>query len=127
MLDNERFITFGRGVNEAFREVSIQGARYPDLMVEPNLILHIPLPTYFFVTPHRPELAGQIEKGLRKMIASGAFDAFFYRYHCEDLRKLRLKDRRLFSIPNTNLGAGFRGMPKELWVERENLPLLCAG
>lgn len=125
MLENERFITFGRGINEAFREVAVYRKRYPDLIVDASLILYIPLPTYFFVTPTKPELALHIEKGFRKIMADGTFDAFFYRYHCDDLRSLNLKHRKMFSIPNTNLGTAFKPMPKELWLDRDKLPELC--
>ncbi|MEL4250258.1 hypothetical protein AAEH72_04400 [Shewanella xiamenensis] len=82
MLSMGRFITFGRGVNEAFQEVEQFKQQYPDLVVDDNILLHIPLATYYYVAPNQPHLATRIQEGLKRIIANGKFDELFYRRHC---------------------------------------------
>lgn len=100
MLSMGRFITFGRGVNEAFQEVEQFKQQYPDLVVDDNILLHIPLATYYYVAPNQPHLATRIQEGLKRIIANGKFDELFYRRHCEFLLKSNINHRRVFKIIN---------------------------
>ncbi|WP_249555720.1 MULTISPECIES: hypothetical protein [Shewanella] len=100
MLSMGRFITFGRGVNEAFQEVEQFKQQYPDLVVDDNILLHIPLATYYYVAPNQPRLATRIKEGLKRIIANGKFDELFYRRHCEFLLKSNINHRRVFKINN---------------------------
>lgn len=105
MLSRDRFKTFGRGLNEAYAELAVFKDKYPDLVVDESVILYIPLPTYFFVTPRYPELAKRIEQGLNEMIADGSFDTFFCEHHRSDILRAKLEQRRFFCISNPNLSA----------------------
>lgn len=100
MLSMGRFITFGRGINEAFQEVEQFKQQYPDLVVDDNILLHIPLATYYYVAPNQPRLATRIQEGLKRIIANGKFDELFYRRHCEFLLKSNINHRRVFKINN---------------------------
>ncbi|MFB2668396.1 hypothetical protein ACE02U_06365 [Shewanella xiamenensis] len=100
MLSMGRFITFGRGVNEAFQEVEQFKQQYPDLVVDDNILLHIPLATYYYVAPNQPRLATRIQEGLKRIIANGKFDELFYRRHCEFLLKSNINHRRVFKVNN---------------------------
>jgi hypothetical protein len=100
MLSANRFTTFSRGINEAYREVEAHKHDYPNLIVDDKFLLQIPLPTYFYVTPKRPKLAQRIRRGLLQLTASGEFDRFFYRYHCDDLVRSHMSERRLFKVNN---------------------------
>jgi len=100
MLMAKRFVTFGRGINEAYREREFHLLEYPDIVVDENILLSMPLPTFFFVTPQRPLLAERIEWGMRHLMRSGEFDRFFYEYHCADLVRAKLHQRRHFQISN---------------------------
>ena len=100
MLSKGRFVTFGRGVNEVFQEVSLFSQQYPELMVDEHLMLHIPLVTYYYVSPNQPRLAKRIEVGLQRIIENGQFDQFFYQHHCEYLLKAKLNNRVIFKIDN---------------------------
>ncbi len=105
MLQRKRFDTFGRGINEIFAEWVQHHDLFPEIVIDPNVLLYIPLPTYFFVTPKRPELAQRIEVGLKRLINDGRFDQFFCRYHRQDIEQARIAQRRTFCIPNPNLSA----------------------
>ena len=100
MLSKGRFITFGRGVNEAYQEIAAYHQLYPQLTVDESLVLHIPLATYFYVSPHHPRLADRIKVGLKRIIDNGLFDAFFYRHNCECLLKSQLNSRLVLKIEN---------------------------
>ncbi|MFH1804553.1 MAG: hypothetical protein ABID63_06660 [Pseudomonadota bacterium] len=115
MLEIGRFVTFGRGVNEIFDEYDAQKDMFPDLRIEETLALYIPLPTYFFVTPTRPELAHRIEEGLLAMITDGSFDTFFLQYHQQMIDKAQLSQRRIFRLPNPNLSNETPLMNSQFW------------
>ncbi|WP_137225314.1 hypothetical protein [Shewanella sp. MEBiC00475] len=100
MLSKERFITFGRGVNEVFQEIELFKQHYPELVVDEHLMLNIPLATYYYVSPDKPRLAQRIQVGLQRIIESGQFDQLFYQYHCTYLIKSKLNQRLIFKIDN---------------------------
>ncbi len=103
MLMNKRFVTFGRGISETSFEHNERKDAYPDLAIEKHLVLFIPLPTYFFVTPKKPQLARRIEEGLILMLHDGSFDAFFQERYGKIIAEADLENRRLFKINNPNL------------------------
>ncbi|HAY94081.1 MAG TPA: hypothetical protein DCY70_09270, partial [Shewanella sp.] len=96
MLSKGRFITFGRGVNEVFQEVKQFNQQYPDLVVDESIMLHIPLATYYYVSPNKPCLAQRIQIGLQRIIDNGQFDQLFYQRHCDFLIKSKLNQRLVF-------------------------------
>ncbi len=103
MLMQKRFDYFPRGVNEAFREKEERENVFPNLKVEENLALYMPLPTYFFVSPLKPELAKRLKIGLISMIEDGTFDRMFFAYHQNDLENANLSARKIFKVQNLNL------------------------
>ncbi|WP_250655879.1 transporter substrate-binding domain-containing protein [Alkalimarinus coralli] len=103
MLMEGRFITFGRGISEIFAEYDVYKSKIPELAIEQDLLLHIPLPTYFFVTPKRPKLAERIEEGLLMMIEDGSFDELFNAEFGDMIKAAKLSTRRMFLINNPNL------------------------
>lgn len=121
MLDGGRFDAFPRGANEAWNEM----AAFPDLKldVEKKLVLVYPLPTYFFVSKHRPEVAKDIEAGLEKMIADGSFDEYFYssKEVKDVLINADLPNRKAFYIDNPFLPKATPLDRKELWISIDEL------
>ena len=98
MLARGRFKTFGRGVNEAFMEVDKMNSSYPELIVDSKLLLHIPLATYYYISPQYPKLTQRIRVGLQRLITTGEFDKIFYQNHCDSLVKSKLHLRKKFQI-----------------------------
>lgn len=115
MLMEKRFVTFGRGINETPVEYNARKDQFPDLAIEKNLVLYIPLPTYYFVTPKKPELAKRIEEGLTMMIRDGSFDRFFLKHYGKIIEDAGLKERRLFKLNNPNLDDRTPFDKKEYW------------
>ncbi len=118
MLVAERFITFGRGINETPVEYAQRKSIYPDLAIEQGLLLYIPLPTYYFVTPKKPELAKRIEKGLTTLIDNGAFDVIFNQYFGEMIKNANLSKRKIFKINNPNLSPQTPLNIKKYWYQK---------
>ncbi|MBQ1783637.1 MAG: hypothetical protein II007_08290 [Gammaproteobacteria bacterium] len=121
MLDRSRIDTFARGVNEVFHEQQAFNKVYPGLTVDRHWLIYIPLPTYFFVTPRRPDLAERIDRGLRLLISDGRFDQLFMRYFGEDIRRAGLSQRQLIRIDNPNLSSLTPLDDSRLWLIPEDL------
>lgn len=117
MLQLRRFVTFGRGVNEAFEEQASFSGQNPDLIVEETLCIYIPLPTYFFVSPAYPELAEKIEAGLMEMIEDGSFDEHFRAFHEDDLKRANLGSRKIFTLTNPNLSEHTPFEQSDYWFD----------
>lgn len=100
MLSKQRFTTFGRGINEAYKEVESHLALYPDFVVDNHILLEIPLATYFYVSPSFPEIAERIRLGLLRLIENGEFDRFFFQKYCSDILKANMSERIRFKIDN---------------------------
>jgi len=103
MLMGGRFITFGRGINEAPVELAARKDVFPNMVIETDLALYLPLPTFFFVSPNKPQLAQRIEIGLIRMIESGEFDQIFYSYHLKMIEDAKLGTRKIFNVNNPTL------------------------
>jgi hypothetical protein len=106
MLSKNRFLTFARGINEVYEEVAAQKSTFPNLRVDENVLLYLPLATYFYVSPKKPLIAERIKVGLLRLIESGAFNEFFYKNHCESILKAQISKRKIFRIQNQFISKG---------------------
>ena len=120
MLMLDRFTTFGRGINEAFDEFDQHKKQYPELTIDEKFLLFIPLPTYFFVSPKKPELRNRIELGLNKLIKTGEFEKIFQKEFGALIKKANLAKRTIFKIPNPNLTPEDPVNIKEYWFNPKN-------
>ena len=115
MLMSERFDYFPRGINEIFPELDSRRGEFPDMVIEPTLALHLPLPQYFFVTPGEPALARRLEAGLRALIENGAFDALFQRHYADAIAMAGLAGRRVLRVRNPHLSPQTPDPDGPLW------------
>jgi len=103
MLMGDRFHAFPRGIDEAPRELADRQSTFPDMIIENETAIYIPLPTMFFVSPKHPDLAKRIQVGLGMMYKDDSFNQLFYRYHMGIIEKVNLSKRRIFEYPNNTL------------------------
>ncbi|WP_299817298.1 hypothetical protein [uncultured Roseibium sp.] len=122
MLELGRFKSLPRGMDEIFFEYEKWSEKMPDLAIEDTLTLFIPLPTYLFVSPERPDLAERFERGLRSMIADGSLDRLFWKYFQKDIERAGLSERRMIRIPNPNLGPETPLNDPALWFTPGDMP-----
>lgn len=100
MLLNDRFDFFPRGVNEIIDEFDQRKDAFPDLAIDDAVLLYTPLPLFVYVAPSKPDLAKRLRDGLERMRADGSFDSMFMAEHGPLIERLRLKERKVFRIPN---------------------------
>lgn len=119
MLLNRRFNIFLRGAVEIIDEVEQRKVKMPDLYIEENICIYYPLPMYFWFskTEEGKRLAERVEMGMNIMIDDGTYDKIFKKYHGEKIKKLNLKNRKIFEIPNPNLGPETPFNNKKLWFD----------
>lgn len=117
LLANGGIDYFPRGANEIFEELDNRKLATPNLYVEPNLAIYIPLPTYFFVTPTKPKLAARIQEGLELMLQDGSFDKLFYQYHDNIIKRADLAHRHIFYLDNPTLSPATPLQRKQLWLK----------
>lgn len=103
MLEADRFDYFLRGVNEIFGEYETFKKTSPSIVIEKEIVAYIFLPIYFFVSPKQPKLAKRIKEGLELALKDGSFNKLFYKNYGQDLKKAKIKARRMLQItPKTN-------------------------
>lgn len=105
MLAAKRFDLFSRGVNEIHSEWQAHRIALPDLAIDENLVLHYPMPRYFFVprTVEGEKMAIRIEDGLKRMRKSGEFERRYQAYKKLVLADVKLAGRKVFSLSNPQL------------------------
>jgi len=119
MLVQKRFDIFLRAAVEVLDEYEQRKQKMPDLGIEDDILFYYPLPMYFWFpkTPEGRRLAARAEEGMRMMIADGTYDRIFDKYQRHKIIELRLKERKLFSIPNPNAGPETPFKEKRLWFD----------
>lgn len=102
MLDARRFDLLSRGIDEIWSEWQLHKAHIPSVQIERTLILHYPMPRYYFVprTAQGERMAQRIEDGLHRLSRSGEFDRRYLVYKRSVLGDLDLGGRRVLHIPN---------------------------
>lgn len=100
MLSAGRFDFFPRGAHEVLTEQR----SHPEinLHVEQDLVLVYPAPVYFFVNIDNLALQQRLEKGLRKIIANGTFDEYFYKHNTivDAIQTVGIDERRKIYLTN---------------------------
>ena len=119
MLVQKRFDIFLRASVEVLDEYDQRKKRLPDLYIEDNFIFYYPLPMYFWFpkTAEGRRLAARAEEGMRMMIADGTYDRIFDKYQRHKIMRLRLKERKIFRIPNPNVGPETPMFDQRLWFD----------
>jgi hypothetical protein len=105
MLQARRFELFSRGVNEVRSEWLSHRDSIPDLVIERGIVLHYPMPRYFFVprTAQGERMALRLQDGLQRLVRSGEFERRYQAYKRLVLDGLVLSGRRVFRLPNPEL------------------------
>lgn len=98
MLRNERFDCFARGVSEVLYDLEME--QDPNLVIEPNLLIAYPMPSYLFVGPEDQEIAHRLQLGIERAIHDGSFSEFLKSYYARAVRHLNLDRRRVIALEN---------------------------
>ena len=117
MLAAGRFDALSRGAGEIEHDLDERRKELPGIVVERSLVLHYPLPVYFWFRDDREgrRMAERVRTGLRAMLADGSFDALFHQEFDPLLAPLDLGHRRIIELDNPLLPAGEPLMEPSLW------------
>jgi hypothetical protein len=122
MLSRGRYDVLPRGLHEPWEE--IESYPYADLIVEESLLIHYPLPMYFFVNRNNQALADTISENFERFIDDGRFDEFFYKHpkiH-NALQRAQLSGRRIFHLSNPYLPPETPLEIQKYWFDAEQQP-----
>ena len=102
MLAADRFDAFSRSITEILPDYERARASVPGLAIEPHLLLHYPLPIYFWFSPDEAgrRRAERVEAGLREMTADGSLQKLFDEEYGALEKRLDLDHRRVIELPN---------------------------
>jgi hypothetical protein len=117
MLNRQAIDYIPRGINEVYDEITIRQPN--DIIVEPNLVLYLPAPTYIIVSPNEKRLAKRIEAGLEKMISDGTLKTVFYRFYADDIKKANIASRKIIRITNAFQPNDIPFDRPELWFNND--------
>ncbi|WP_254441904.1 substrate-binding periplasmic protein [Duganella vulcania] len=117
MLEAGRFDFYSRSADEALREFQERHDAHPQMAVEQTLLLHYPLPRYFFVRRDAEGklLAKRIEAGMEMMIKDGTLDTLFQRYKGDLIKNTAMQKRRVIHLANPKLTPQTPLARGELW------------
>lgn len=118
MLHLGRADAFPRSVSEVFAELERPDTK--GLQLESDWVLHYPAPVYFFVSRRRPELAIELERGLRLAMADGSALALFEQSFGEAIRRARLGQRKRIELVNPDLHPATPLTDAGLWFDPEH-------
>lgn len=100
MLKMNRFDYFPRAIYEIYEEFEMRKLALDNIVIEPRLALHLPMPTYVYVARSETQLAKRVEFGLRKMLNNGEIKQLLYKYYSEEIQKANLAERTIIHMEN---------------------------
>ncbi|SFR44946.1 hypothetical protein SAMN05216203_0416 [Marinobacter daqiaonensis] len=101
MLERGRFDCFARGVSEVLYDM--ERVQHHGLVVEPNLLLAYPMPSYFFLAKDDHETAQRLQLGMERAIANGTFGIFLAVFYGRAVTELNLGQRTMLKLENPYL------------------------
>jgi hypothetical protein len=123
MLRNDRFDCFARGISEVTPDLRL--AADPNLVIEPNLLIAYPMPSYLFVGPRDTLTAHRLQLGLVRAIEDGSFGTYLDHFYGQAVARLNLEQRRLIVLDNPLLSEESQYVSRETFDNlRRRLDLL---
>ena len=125
MLDAGRFDAFSNSPPPAAELLDRLTATYPGLVIEAGLLVHYPMPVYFWFrdTEDGRRRAERVRAGLEQMIRDGSMKALFDKWYGPALARLGVDRRRIVELPNPQLDPADPVDRPDLWyAPGENAP-----
>ena len=72
-MNYNRVQLFPHGVAELEAEASVVRSLYPQMLLDPHLLIVDPFAGFFYVAPENTELAAAIQTGFERVIADGSY------------------------------------------------------
>ncbi|WP_391091681.1 hypothetical protein [Vibrio sp. NH-UV-68] len=100
------FLTLG--ANEADEVLQQYDTHTASLMIEPTKALRYSFPVVFYVNSSQPQLAMQLEQGLKIIINNGCFDQLFIQHFAKVLKAVDMESRDSIALENPLLPMIYR-------------------
>ena len=100
MLAGKRYAFVPLSAIEIDDHYEIDGTSINNLVPEQTLLIYMPLPVYFYVSPEQPVLADRLTTGLKYLQENGQLNNIFNEHFGERLKRLRLSERTLIELSN---------------------------
>lgn len=100
MLAGKRYFFVPLSVIEIDDHYEIDGEPIDNLVPEQTLLIYMPLPVYFYVSPEQPLLADRLTVGLKYLKETGELDNIFKAHFGARLKRLHLSRRTLITLSN---------------------------
>lgn len=117
LLDNQHFNYIPRAIYEIFDELKVRQDLLENVIIEPTLAIHLPMPTYIYVSPTEPRVAKRLEAGLRIMLENGDLDRTLQKFYADDIKRANLKNRKIIKIDNPYYKDNDLLDDKSLWYQ----------
>ncbi|MBV8667072.1 MAG: hypothetical protein JO269_11370 [Burkholderiaceae bacterium] len=117
MLMQGRFDYYPRSLEEAVREEQTLAPTHPNIAMDKALLLYVPLPRYYFVSPRKPRLAQRLTAGLEALIASGEYDRIFLHYYGPRIVAAQICKRTVLQLQNPSLSPETPLKRRALWFD----------
>lgn len=117
MLAGKRYHFVPLSVVEIDDHYKIDSKQVDNLVPEQTLLIYMPLPVYFYVSPEQPVLADRLTLGLKYLQENGQLDKIFKVHFGERLKRLGLSKRILIELSNPDDDGSLGTMNHELLRE----------
>ena len=115
MLLNQRFDCFARGISEVLFD--LEQPRASGLVIEPDLLIAYPLPSYLFAAKHDHDTAHRLQLGIQRAINDGSFADYLNKYFGRAMEELNLKNRTIITLENPYLTNESNGVGRKTLEE----------
>lgn len=103
MLSKKRFDFIPLAAHEAEATLKQLSRSYPELMIEPEIVIYYPLALYVFVQNNNRLLVERLQKGLKQSKLDGSFHQLFNRRFGHIIGSLQRPDIRVFTLENNTI------------------------
>lgn len=116
LLKKGRVDYFHRGLAEVWGEYDQHSS---ELKINEHVMLFYPHPVYFFVTKKRPDLAKELEKGLKRALSDGSYKKLFLDEFGLLINNAKLSTRKLIVLKNPTLPVGSPKIDTSWWSPKQ--------
>ena len=109
---------FPRGVAELEAEDAVVRSLYPQMLLDPHLLIVYPFAGFFYVAPEDTELAAAIQTGFERVIADGSYQRLVEEAIMTPWlrRQLKLRSRRILVLQNPGVADVLADVNPEHWI-----------
>ena len=114
-LKNGKADLVTRSMYEAYTDIASLNQKYPNFIVEKNIMLNYPQCMYLYASTSSKQKLNRIFTSFKRLADSGHFKKVFQRRFKEDLDRSKSQKRTVIKIGNNNVSNDSNRSNKDLW------------